>query len=184
MESFERIKCFYKQYWETEKSKGSRSHKETDKGFWLSSVSREIFDLFCVIKLQQFNNFADLGSGDGKVAAIASLFTNAMGIEWDEELCERSMAIKDKMGLKNLQFERGDFLQKKLDVYDILFIHPDNPLAHLEKKLLKEFEGDLIVCGGLYLPEKLVEKNTVRIKNATFRIYRKRRWPWFQGTAL
>ena len=164
-----------------ETAEGYRFHKDTGKGFWLSSVSDEVFDMFRAIRLERFDHFADLGSGDGRVAAIASLFTNATGIEWDDELVQRSIDIKEKLDLKNLKLEKGDFHQKELGVYDILFINPDNPLDRLEEKIMKEFEGDLIVCGGLFLPEKLIKKNTVRIKNATFRIYRKGWVPWFHG---
>lgn len=173
MESFQRIKTFYKQYHHELKTKGVHPYKHTEKGFWFSSVSSEVFDLFRTIKLEQFNHFADLGSGDGKVALIASLFTKSTGIECDEELVKRSIQIKEKLGLWNVQFVKGDFLEKELGSYDILFIYPDNPLIRLEQKILKEFEGDLIVCGGMFLPEKLVKKKVVHINNAVFGIYRR-----------
>ncbi len=173
MESFEKVKTFYERYYAEPKTSGIHSNKQTEKGFWVSSVSSEVFNLFRTIRLEQFKHFADLGSGDGKVAIIASLFTKSTGIEFDEELVKRSIQIKEKLGLQNLQFAKGDFLEEDLGAYDILFIYPDNPLIRLEQKLLKEFEGDLIVCGGIFLPEKLVKKRVVRINNAVFGIYRR-----------
>jgi protein-L-isoaspartate O-methyltransferase len=178
MESFQKINTSYEQYYATLKEKGIHSHKETEKGFWLSSVSTEVFDLFRTIGLEQFNHFADLGSGDGKVALIASLFTKSTGIEFDDELVQRSNQIKEEIGANNLRFIKGDFLEEDLSAYDILFVYPDNPLVRLEQKLLKEFRGDLIVCGGIYPPERLVKKRVVQINNAVFGIYRR---GWLSG---
>ncbi|MES0349934.1 MAG: class I SAM-dependent methyltransferase [Desulfobacteria bacterium] len=178
MESFQKINTLYEQYYAAPKEKGIHSHKETEKGFWLSSVSTEVFDLFRTIGLEQFNHFADLGSGDGKVALIASLFTESTGIEFDDELVQRSNQIKEEIGANNLRFKKGDFLEEDLSAYDILFVYPDNPLVRLEQKLLKEFRGDLIVCGGIYPPERLVKKRVVQINNAVFGIYRR---GWLSG---
>ncbi len=178
MESFQKINTSYEQYYATLKEKGIHSHKETEKGFWLSSVSTEVFDLFRTIGLEQFNHFADLGSGDGKVALIASLFTKSTGIEFDDELVQRSNQIKEEIGANNLRFIKGDFLEEDLSAYDILFVYPDNPLVRLEQKLLKEFRDDLIVCGGIYPPERLVKKRVVQINNAVFGIYRR---GWLSG---
>lgn len=172
-ESFQRINTFYEQYYDVLRTKGIHPHKQTEKGFWISSVSTEVFDFFRTIRLERFKHFADLGSGDGKVALIASLFTKSTGIECDEELVKRSNHIKEKMGANNLHFIRGDFVEEDLRAYDILFIYPDNPIIRLEQKLLKDFPGDLIVCGGIYPPEILVKKRVVRINNAVFGIYRR-----------
>ena len=173
MESFQKVNAFYEQYYAVLKTKGIHSHKQTEKGFWLSSVSSEVFDLFRTIGLEQFKHFADLGSGDGKVALIASLFTKSTGIEFDEELVQRSIQIKEELEAHNIQFKKGDFIEEDLSAYDILFVYPDNPLIRLEQKLLKEFRGDLIVCGGIYPPEKLVKKRVVQINNAVFGVYRR-----------
>lgn len=178
MVSFHKVRTFYEHYYDELKTRGIHSHKQTEKGFWVSSVGSEIFDLFRRIRLEQFKHFADLGSGDGKVAIIASLFTESTGIECDEELVKRSIQIKEKLDLRNLHFVKGDFLENDLSAYDILFVYPDNPLIRLEQKLLKEFNGVLIVCGGLFLPEKLVKKRVVQINNAAFGIYRKSWLRW------
>jgi hypothetical protein len=179
--SFRKIERFYEQYYDEMKTKGVSSHKQTEKGFWVPSASSEVFELFQRINLHQFQHVVDLGSGDGKVALIASLFTKSTGVEWDEELVIRSKEIRNTLGFQNVWFEQGDFLQKDLSIHDVLFIHPDNPLGRLERKIMKEFDGDLIVCGGLFLPERLVEKDVIQIHNAVFRIYRRSmsRWPFF-----
>ena len=38
------------------------------------SGTQDIYDFFVKIKLERYKNFIDLGSGDGKVVLIASLF--------------------------------------------------------------------------------------------------------------
>ena len=49
--------------------------------------------------MKRFNRFIDLGSGDGKVALIASLFCRqAEGIEIDDELFGKSLEMKEKFG--------------------------------------------------------------------------------------
>jgi len=181
--SFREIERCYEQYYDEMKTKGVSCHKQTEKGFWLPSASSEVFELFQRIHLEQFQYVVDLGSGDGKVALIASLFTKSTGVEWDEELVFRSKEIRNRLGFQNVWFEQGDFLEKDLSIYDVLFIHPDNPLGRLERKIMKEFNGDLIVCGGLFLPERLVEKEVIQIHNAAFRIYRKSmsRWPFLKN---
>ena len=174
--SFQEVNNCYDTYYAELRAKGSRTpHRETEKGIWISSVGSEVFDLFRTIGLQQFTHFADLGSGDGRVAIIASLFTKSTGIEFDEALVQISMQIKERLGARNLQFITGDFLEENLSVYDILFIYPDNPILRLEEKLLKEFRGELIVCGGIYPPERLVKNRVVQINNAVFGIYRRGR---------
>lgn len=173
MEFFQRVTTFYEQYYSEPGTKGVSSHKQTEKGFWISSVSSEVFALFSRIRLERFKHFADLGSGDGKVASIASLFTKSTGIEFGEELVERSIEIKKVVGLTNVEFIKGDFIEEDLRAYDILFIYPDNPIIRLERKLLGEMKGLLIVCGGMFLPDKLVKKKVVQVNNAVFGLYQK-----------
>ena len=176
MASFQEVNNCYDGYYAELRTKGSHSpHRQTEKGIWISSVASEVFDLFRTIRLEEFKHFADLGSGDGRVAIIASLFTKSTGIEFDEELVQRSIQIKERLEARNLRFMTGDFLEQDLSVYDILFIYPDNPIIRLELKLLKEFRGDLIVCGGIYAPERLVKKRVVQINNAVFGVYRRSR---------
>jgi len=81
----------------------------------------------------------DLGSGDGKIVLIASLFTkSAAGIEFDEELVKKGIEIRDKLGLK-CDLICADYMEHDFSQYDILFINPDKSFHHgLEEKLLRE----------------------------------------------
>ena len=87
---------------------------DTEKGIWGTSITQDIFDFFRQIKLQNYRNFIDLGSGDGKVVLIASLFgINAAGIEFDKDLIKASVKIRDQLKL-NAEFMQGDFLEQDL----------------------------------------------------------------------
>lgn len=117
----------------------------------------EVFTLFKKLNLKKYKNFIDLGSGDGRIAHIASLFTNAKGIESDDELHAKSLEMKKKLKSK-AEFIKGDFLKHDLSQYDIVFCFPDKPLHYgLEEKLLKELNGKFILYGPNVYPVKLKE---------------------------
>ncbi|MBU0535560.1 MAG: methyltransferase domain-containing protein [Nanoarchaeota archaeon] len=148
--------------------------KPTSLGYSGSASADTIHEFFKKIGLDKYSSFADLGSGEGKVVLIASLFTKSFGIEIDEELIGISNNIKKKLKLDNAAFLYGDFLDMDLTDYDILFINPDQPMYEAEKKLRREMTGKqkLIVFGGLYKPlnMKLVKEFTVQ--NAKFFVYK------------
>jgi hypothetical protein len=62
------------------------SYKVTSVGLWACSLLEEILDLFEQLDLGRYRHLADLGSGDGRVVLVGSLFTRATGIEADAEL--------------------------------------------------------------------------------------------------
>ena len=93
---FQSIVKEYDQYYKSLLQKGRLPLKSTAKGFWGYSIAEEVYELFKKIKLEQYKSFVDLGSGDGKVVLIASLFTKAIGIEIDEELVRKSEEMKAK----------------------------------------------------------------------------------------
>ena len=69
---------YAKLYLNSLKTSQSLSHP-TSKGYFGFSDVQTIFELFKKIKLEKYNRFLDLGSGNGCVVAIASLFTKATG---------------------------------------------------------------------------------------------------------
>src|SRR3989338_7922035 len=82
--------------------KGKLPMWSTEKGFWNAAIADEVYEAFKKIKLNQFRNFLDIGSGDGKVVLIASLFCqNAEGIEIDEFLHNKAIDMQRKLGLNN-----------------------------------------------------------------------------------
>ena len=121
---------------------------------------QDIYDFFVKIKLQQYKNFIDLGSGDGKVVLIASLFVKATGIEFDKELVKTGVKIRDELKLK-AEFIKGDFLEHDISKYDFIFINPDKGFDKgLEEKLIKEMNGKLFVYNNIFLPRFLKKGKT------------------------
>ena len=125
---------------------------DTEKGIYGTAKCSRVFDFFNKIGLQRYKSFLDLGSGDGRVVLIASLFTKASGIEIDRFLVEKGENIRDKLGLK-CDFIQDDFTKHSFSKHDFIFINPDKEWdERLEKKILKEFKGVLFVNNNIFLP--------------------------------
>lgn len=151
-EDFLRIKKEYGEFHKTFLVKGKFPQRETKSGYWATSDPDTIFELFKRINLQNYNSFIDLGSGDGLVVAIASIFTKAAGIESDEKLIGISEKIKAKLNL-NCSFKQSDYLKQDIKEYDLIYINPDNYFHKLEPKLEKEGKGKTLVAWqNIYQP--------------------------------
>tara|TARA_Y100000031_G_C8147633_1_gene350758 strand:+ start:65 stop:580 length:516 start_codon:yes stop_codon:yes gene_type:complete len=136
-------------------TQGNLSYQYTSKGVWAGSHLESIFKLFQEIKLDKFKNFLDLGSGDGRVVLIASLFTKASGVEADIDLIAKANKIKTRYKLK-ADFIVDDFFNIDLSKYDIIYINPDKGFNYgLERKLKDELKGKLLVYNNLFLPRFL-----------------------------
>lgn len=170
---FENIKQEYDVFYKSFLKKGKIPYYETEKGTWGISVADYIYDFFKKIDLKKYKNFLDLGSGDGKVVLIASLFTKATGIEHDKKLFNKSIKIKDKLKLK-ANFIQEDFLKHDLTKYNIIFINPDKGFHQgIEDKLLKELKGILIVYNFIYQPRFLKKGKTYLFEQTPITIYSK-----------
>ena len=152
---FEELAQAYNNFYKKFLKKGKMPLRDTEVGIWGVSISENIYEFFKKINLNKYKNFLDLGSGDGKVVLIASLFTKATGIEYDKELYDESIKIRDKLKLK-CDFIQGDFLKHDFNKYDIIFINPDKGFHKgTEDKLLKELNGKLIVYNFVFAPRFL-----------------------------
>ena len=138
--AFIQIKKEYDNFYRALLQKGKLPMWSTQKGFWNAAISDEVYSAFKKIGLHNFKNFLDVGSGDGKVVLIASLFCkNAEGIEIDSFLHSKALQMKMNFGINNAVFHNNDFFLHDFSKYDILFSSPDAPLERgLEKKLLSE----------------------------------------------
>ena len=145
----------------------------TSKGFWNASISDEVYTAFKKIGLNQFKNFLDIGSGDGKVVLIASLFClNAFGIEADKFLHNKANEIKMKCRIFNATFHNIDFFEHNFLKYDVLFLAPDAPLERgLENKLLKEMKGKLIHYGHHFHPRFLRKEDSFLVNGNLITVY-------------
>ena len=154
---FNEIKQGYNDFYNHILKNGRLSMWSTAKGFWNASLSDDLFKLFKSIKLDQYKNFIDLGSGDGKAVLIASLFgVNAHGIEIDDYLHKVALGMKKKFSINNASFFKKDFFRHNISNYDLVFSAPDAPMERgLQNKLLEELNGRLIVYGPHFHPTKL-----------------------------
>jgi len=176
-EEFDSIKKEYSEYYNSFFREGNLPLRDTGNGFWGPAVSDEIFEAFKKIKLHECSSFLDLGSGDGKVVLIASLFCrNALGIERDKELILHSMRMKDKLKRNNAVFIDKDFFEHDLSKHDVVFIYPDRPISgNLEGKLLRELKGKLVVYGHHFHPKQLRRENNFTINGTYVGIYSNQR---------
>lgn len=147
--------------------------RDTEKGIWGPADMTACFELFKEIGLD--GDFLDIGSGDGRIVLVASLFCSASGIEFDENLVEVGVKIRDKFGL-NCSLIRGDFFKHDFSAYDVLFINPDTGFDKgLEDKLLKEMKpgARLFVYNEIFLPRFLKKGKTYRVGSVPVIVYQK-----------
>ena len=170
---FNQIKKEYDDFYRKLMKKGKLPMFVTEKGFWNAAITDEIYDAFKKIKLSQFRNFLDIGSGDGKVVLVASLFCkNAEGIEIDKFLHDKAVEIKNKFKISNAIFHNKDFFQHDFSKYGVLFLAPDAPLERgLENKLLKEIKGKLIHYGHHFQPRFLKKEDNFLVNGNLITLY-------------
>ncbi|MFC1801535.1 class I SAM-dependent methyltransferase [Nanoarchaeota archaeon] len=148
--------------------------RDTAKGIWGPANLEICYKLFKKIGLSKVGSFLDLGSGDGRVVLVASLFTEATGIEFDKDLVDMGIKIRDKLGLK-ADLIKGDFFEYDFSKYDVIFINPDNGFHKgLEDKLLKEMRPDarLYLYNNIFLPRFLKKGKTYRLGLSPVIVYR------------
>ncbi len=170
---FSQIKSEYNDFYTNLLKSGRLPMFSTAKGFWHASISDEVYDAFQKIGLSQFNNFLDIGSGDGKVVLIASLFCrNAEGVEIDSFLHNKAVEMQSRFGLNNIKFHNKDFLMHDFSEYDVLFLSPDAPLERgLEDKLLREMKGRLIHYGHHFHPRFLRKESSFLVNGTLMSLY-------------
>ena len=131
--------------------KGTTPFYETELGWWGTADAESVYITFKEF-LKKEHKFLDLGSGDGKIVAIASLFCDQVeGIEIDEQLIQKSNQVKQQLNI-NAKFAKENFFKINLKNYDVIFINPDQPILALMDKIKQEFKGILIVYNNLHLP--------------------------------
>jgi hypothetical protein len=168
-EHYKQIKAAYDDFYKFLLRKGKLPMWATEKGYWDAAISDDVFELFKQMKLHKFNSFVDLGSGDGKVVLIASLFgLKATGIEHDKWLHDSAVQFKQKLShipdTQNAEFIQQDFLEHDLSKYDVVFIHPDTPMHRgLQNKLLEELNGKLVVYGPHFHPSALEQEQRLDV---------------------
>ena len=174
---FLQIKQKYGDFYDSLLRQGQLVYRNTDVGIWGAAVTDEVFNLFKKIKLHNFKNFLDLGSGDGKVVMIASLFgLKATGIEYDKWLVENTLKIRNSLmhlpHVRKTKFLQKNYYDHDFSNYDIVFCNPDEPMyRNLEGKMLKELKGHLVVYGPHFHPRHLRKLQTIDIQGTLVSVF-------------
>jgi hypothetical protein len=159
--------------------KGQLLAKDTGIGYWGVTPLPETFELFSRINLEKFGSMLDMGSGDGRIVLLASLFgIDSHGIEFDEWLINSSLHIKNKLALPHFEkakFTHDDYMNHDLSKYGLLYLNPDRPFFRngLEPKLMNEMSGKLLVHGWEFHPEHLKKEDEHVINGEKFILYGK-----------
>jgi hypothetical protein len=146
------------------------SQRTTAAGYWAASEPGQVFELFKKLDLERYKSFVDLGSGDGIVVAVASLFTKSEGIEADSRLHADAVEMMGQLGL-DYSLRNADYLQEDLSMYDFVFINPDNHFHLLERKLVEGFKGVLVITDNLFRPLTLKPERHIAVGGAVFSVY-------------
>jgi SAM-dependent methyltransferase len=140
---------------------------DTEKGIWGASSMLDVFAIFTRMGLDERKAFVDLGCGDGRIALLAALFVESVGVEYDKALCETAERIRRELlpsvpELARCRFVWGDYVSMDLSHYDTLFMYADHPFdAAFERKLLRECAGVLLCYNKIFLPKILKKGPTV-----------------------
>lgn len=110
---FNRIKARYDALDREGLRHGKLPMHSTEFGFWGTTNLNDAYDFFSRIHLERFKRFVDLGCGDGRVVAVASLFTDAVGIEGNRELVAVGTRVFEELelvqqGERSIERTRGD----------------------------------------------------------------------------
>lgn len=159
MGSFEQIKEYFKAKDHARIASGRLPMRSTEAGFWGVSHLDDVKDFFEKKQFSTNTKFLDLGSGDGRVVLVASLYVDAVGVEFDQELVNESRQAAQELGL-NVSFICDDFIHVDFSSYDVLYSYADQRWDRYKDKLLSELSGELYCYHDTYHPRFLVRQKT------------------------
>jgi len=180
---FQEIKRFYEKQDQLLLKKQIMLGFDTGIGFWAPTDLDDLVILFKkLFSKKEHQNFCDLGSGDGRVCLVASLFgfKNIIGIEQDMDLHKKGLEAKKLLPKNNhteVKLLKTDFTKlddsKKFDKQGYFFIAPDKPFFRdLESSIKYDLKGTLIVNSFEFLPEKLDKIEELITGTSKFSIFR------------
>lgn len=149
--------------------------KKSTVGFFGSSELVHLFDLFQEIDLKSYWSFVDLGSGDGRIVFLASLFTSAIGVEQDKELYKLSLRRKEELGdliLSPTEFKNKDFFKENLEEYGLVFINPAMPFYQDRfEEFLSKNKANYLIDITLFEPRFLKKKKEFSVGIRKYALY-------------
>lgn len=188
-DEFHLLNRTYKNFEEFLLKNGKLISKDTGLGYWSAAPMNEAFEVFKTLfdeskatapvsrRFSACRSFCDLGSGDGRIVLLASLFLikKAVGVECDPWLHNISLHMKNHIGLDEFcrsKFLLKDFSHHCIRGYDYVFISPDRPFYRgLEDKMKKELDGKLIVHSNIFQPSSLNKLEEFNINGERFCVY-------------
>lgn len=157
--TFKRIKEYYDALDREGLRHGKLPMHTTEFGFWGTTNMNDAYTFFSRIRLDRFKGFVDLGCGDGRVILIASLFTNAVGVEGDKELVDIGNKAIVELAIPSgfaATLKHKNYYEEDLSRYEVIFMFPDRRFdAVMMGKLLKEFKGYLFVYNRVHSPPQI-----------------------------
>lgn len=149
---FERIKNYFDKLDNSQQESNKKLVYSTEKGIFGTSDLEVVYEFFKKIKPNPTDVFVDIGSGDGRVVLIASLFCRAIGVEFDENLVKNSKEHARNLG-KEVEFLCEDYENFDYSQANIIYSYADHFFtpAFIEK-LKDEFKGQLYIYQGVFLP--------------------------------
>lgn len=157
--AFKRIKEHYDRLDREGLRHGKLPMHTTEFGFWGTTNMNDAYTFFSRIRLERFKGFADLGCGDGRIVLIASLFTNAVGVEGDQELVNIGIKAISELAIQSgfaATLKNKNYYDENLSSYEVIFMFPDQRFdTVMLGKLLKEFTGYLFVYNRIHSPPQI-----------------------------
>ncbi len=168
---FSRIKAYYDAQDREKHLQGQLPMRSTEVGFWGVSHLEDVQIFFLQKRFPPEMRFLDIGCGDGRVVAVASLYMMAHGVEYDAELAHVGV-----QALKNLSLRASitcaDILDIDIAQYDVIYMYADRNFSYLKEKLLRELKGTLYLYHDTYHPDFLVKQKTTWIGQIPIFAYR------------
>ena len=135
--------------------------RDTDKGIFGVSDLDVMEKFFEKINCSEEDIFVDLGSGDGRVNILASLFCRSIGIEFDKDLVDESIRHNQSLGTDAV-FYCKDYESFDFSYTTILFSFADHFFnKRFIEKLKEEFKGTLYIYQGIFTPDDVPKGRTV-----------------------
>jgi len=150
---FERIKEYFDELDSSHQESNKKLVYSTEKGIFGTSDLEVVYEFFKKIKPNPTDVFIDIGSGDGRVVLIASLFCHAIGVEFDKNLVQNSKEHANNLG-KEVEFLCEDYEEFDYSQANIIYSYADHFFTpSFIERLKEEFKGQLYVYQGVFLPE-------------------------------
>jgi SAM-dependent methyltransferase len=153
---------------------GGRLHHDTAHGIWGPSHLLDCYELFLRISLDEKKGFLDLGSGDGRIALLAAVFTKSLGIEADPRLHAIAVRVRNELlptlpALARCELRCADYTapdaSHDLSSFDTLFTFQDHRWdPAFEQRLMHECNGTLYSYNRIFLPERIPKGKTIWIE--------------------